>query len=1568
MENPDTEASENLRIACYNYPEEFEINKRLCKTYFRQFGKVKRLIFKQRQRAIVVEYINRDDYLNALENIGEYRGQIFHKEPYESTTSQLPIQPQVVKPKKKIRERVVKKHKISYVDHDEVDKELAAMSGYSNVNVVIDLTSDSPKPTAKPKILPKLNRVWKKEDARPTEALRNIATKKRLLKTAIKNKVKESVKILTAEQLDLLKIMRSQANTIEEKYKVLDARDKLLRFNRKKSVMKSGPTIGTCCDMCPEKERLLREVKHQVAFYEQNDGVKHSMNHHKAVKQYSRSSADQESPLPHDLRPVKVLQFTMNYLVYTFMDLCDTDSEVNIAEWYHFLWDRTRGIRKDITQQALCSQGAVELVEQCTRFHIHCAARLTSEDPSVFDHKINDENLTKCLQTLKYMYNDLHLKGEKCSNEAEFRAYVILLNLSDGNFMWEVQKLPEDIQKSPEIRFALQVYSAADTHNYVKFFKLIKSTTYLNACILMRYFVQVRVQALETLLKCFTPPRSISFYPLEEFVNLLYFDDVEAAIDFLNSYGISVNKSRNQVLFERSAFKVPEYQYVLDRSGLVESKRQGSVGSIISGKEMSPELYLEMQSHELHDSFDKNGFLIKDELFNEVEMRIEEKLLDEPDSRESTPERKNVTSIPVTKKTTISRPQTNIFETKSKTEPDSIFDQDTSPFVSQNEFSVFGQNKIEPDNIFAQKKENIFATNLKKEENIFKNKDENIFQIKKDTSEIQAKENIFKSVTTTSSDPIVNIFKVQPSVKEETNIFTASNLSKPPDVKIPAIEPTPNIFAEKVTQPPKTETKMGGFQFNLKPQKTSEVPNIFALRFKTTPPQIEDNKTKMIDPKPDENATQLKEEESELDEDEETEMDEDLERMEDERRRKEEEENQRKIEEEQIRRRLEVERRKREEEERRMREEKRRIAEEKRILEEERKRKERELERQKEIEEKQRQMEIKRSVKLVLKELIDQVDQGIKDAALNRIKTNIRNRIVLKVFRKWRTIVLRRKKKRKAMDCIPIWVNDKDVSQCAKDFYSKTQDLTLSYMKRYKLGRPLDIPVVEDQPTVKLNLFYLTYSALRRRLCEIKEKWHQHIYWKVVISIPDVDEMINGLHKLEETLKSYAGWELTKHGTTQYIENHKTVTYCVEKQQGLDVRSSDANGFVFVGKNFNPLFQRRIVENLKNFGVYVKVPVIIILEDTSNSEEYLEKLQETGVVSDYVIYSCNLYGQVLPSVIDNGFIFLAKKIEKYPPLEMDTLYTFLMRNLCTEIWKKAESYAKWNHEYNFCMRDPNILINLYNEGLQLLTKIVMDSKRKEFAPFPEVFRDHLPDKVPDFLPCDYRYFPNFWTHPSYEDHLQRLMKSLKLPKFLENWPPHNETDLILAVSKYCTEVFQNPKEPYVNILDVLIQTIRDERYDTILWTQAIEIIATEKLKEQDFDLPKKFMYEDVFRTFVVVYDVESLNEYSTSEWFYRNNPLIEGYKKTIEEKLEKDYLHDTFSKTKKRSLEVIEDEEDFLEVINKAEQVLRSPKSMRLEHKKSIECLNRSIKDLEESIGVVKRMDEMKLFKRFMEG
>ncbi len=47
------------------------------------------------------------------------------------------------------------------------------------------------------------------------------------------------------------------------------------------------------------------------------------------------------------------------------------------------------------------------------------------EDIHDFSPKLNDENLTKCLQTLKHMYEDLRLEGVRCPNEPEFRYFIL---------------------------------------------------------------------------------------------------------------------------------------------------------------------------------------------------------------------------------------------------------------------------------------------------------------------------------------------------------------------------------------------------------------------------------------------------------------------------------------------------------------------------------------------------------------------------------------------------------------------------------------------------------------------------------------------------------------------------------------------------------------------------------------------------------------------------------------------------------------------------------------------------------------------------------------------------------------------------------------------------------------------------------------------------------------------------------------------------------------------------------------------------------------------------------------
>lgn len=391
------------------------------------------------------------------------------------------------------------------------------------------------------------------------------------------------------------------------KLQALQNRDKELRESRERQTdIETATAVTGCCpDMCPELERLFREETNQLSPLEFSNG---EPDPHAMVKEYRRAGADQSEPLAHELRPGPVLSRTMDYLMCNIMDRdAETDS-IPRSEWYDFLWSRTRAIRKDITQQHLCDQQSVALLEKCTRFHIHCSAVLIEEDTATFDPRINDENLRKCLQSLKDFYHDLSQShGIVCPNEPEFRAYEILINLTDSDILREVKHLRRDIINSPQVKFAIDSFFALSSNNFVRFFKLVKSTTYLNACLLHRYFNRVRIQAIKLLRRAVTIPKSTSLYPESELIRQLGFDDEQQLAAFCNSMSLVrengfVHLTREELSEQRETPLVPPARSYR----LVEGKRTVSVGQVVNGGPLPVNPY---KKYPLHSSFDADGNL-----------------------------------------------------------------------------------------------------------------------------------------------------------------------------------------------------------------------------------------------------------------------------------------------------------------------------------------------------------------------------------------------------------------------------------------------------------------------------------------------------------------------------------------------------------------------------------------------------------------------------------------------------------------------------------------------------------------------------------------------------------------------------------------------------------------------------------------------------------------------------------------------------------------------------------------------------------------------------------------------
>lgn len=173
-------------------------------------------------------------------------------------------------------------------------------------------------------------------------------------------------------------VFRKCAKTNQERFEVLDLRDKMLKLvryellNQIDESASTNPAIssGACLDMCPEKERYSRDYLNLCGKYEmQYDPTAddYQIDYGLMIKEYTRSSADQDLPLPNEMRPLDVLYDTMLYLIDQVITRIETErsehqpdmnqdqvkSDFNLGEWYDFIWNRTRSIRKDIIQQRL---------------------------------------------------------------------------------------------------------------------------------------------------------------------------------------------------------------------------------------------------------------------------------------------------------------------------------------------------------------------------------------------------------------------------------------------------------------------------------------------------------------------------------------------------------------------------------------------------------------------------------------------------------------------------------------------------------------------------------------------------------------------------------------------------------------------------------------------------------------------------------------------------------------------------------------------------------------------------------------------------------------------------------------------------------------------------------------------------------------------------------------------------------------------------------------------------------------------------------------------------------------
>ena len=134
-----------------------------------------------------------------------------------------------------------------------------------------------------------------------------------------------------------------------------------------------------------------------------------------------------------------------------------------------------------------------------------------------------------------------------------------------------------------------------------------RTSSYLNACIMHRYFNRVRLQALRLMRKSYTVGGQVELYPTHSLIRQLGLDDFEQMRAFCEKLDIAINEEDISIKRERAEDHALGSSLPLMRARqLVELKRVTTIGEVVNNGPLPPNPYKQFP---LHNSFDMRGNL-----------------------------------------------------------------------------------------------------------------------------------------------------------------------------------------------------------------------------------------------------------------------------------------------------------------------------------------------------------------------------------------------------------------------------------------------------------------------------------------------------------------------------------------------------------------------------------------------------------------------------------------------------------------------------------------------------------------------------------------------------------------------------------------------------------------------------------------------------------------------------------------------------------------------------------------------------------------------------------------------
>ena len=296
---------------------------------------------------------------------------------------------------------------------------------------------------------------------------------------------------------------------------------------------------------------------------------------------------------PDMVRTRDALAMTASYLY----GLLDDRPEVPFMLQSKFLWDRLRSVRQTCRAHHRRVRGTVAGTDRAVRDSLgpSCAETTTVTNPDGHNSHLNVEQLAKTLTSLRHMYDDRAARGwaRTPGAEAEMFAFQLLLRIdSHGRYNVQKSEMLNDLRsarpavlQSPDVQLALAANRAYHANNIIEFFRLVRSASYLQACVLHKYFSKMRSRALEVVNATYGKQAM----PLAEVARLLH-TSAEEAEALAVHHGLTVqtrrrgkhnaapspeaDSARGKVLMIREAgFIEPADEFPILRSPIVDAKR-----------------------------------------------------------------------------------------------------------------------------------------------------------------------------------------------------------------------------------------------------------------------------------------------------------------------------------------------------------------------------------------------------------------------------------------------------------------------------------------------------------------------------------------------------------------------------------------------------------------------------------------------------------------------------------------------------------------------------------------------------------------------------------------------------------------------------------------------------------------------------------------------------------------------------------------------------------------------------------------------------------------------------------